>query len=95
MFYETSLSIVKIYLLVILIQKNQSCIIFRILSFLTHFYLHLTLLISSFSSFRFEIDDSDDEEHEIDHEICVDRSINEIRSKNERSTIKRSKILEI
>ncbi len=94
-FYETSLSIAKIYLLVISIQNNQSCKIFRIFSFLTHFYSHSISLIKNFSSFRLNIDDSDDQEHEIDHEIYVNRSINEIRSKNERSTIKRSKISKI
>jgi hypothetical protein len=41
-FYETSLSIAKIYPLVTSVQNNQSCRIFPILPFSTHFYPHST-----------------------------------------------------
>ncbi len=63
------------------VQNNQSCGIFCTPPFSTHFHPPN----HGFSSFRPEIDDSEDEKHEIDHEICVDRLLNEIRSENNRS----------
>ncbi len=66
-FYETSLSVAKIYSFVISLQNNQSCSIFAsslsqfTFTFIRSFSLSFGFFNQSFSSFRFEIDDSEDE----------------------------------